>query len=250
MDVMSIEDQLECGVGSHGEMESEALAEVRRKIDKMIVEAKKKVPGGGYNIRKIVNAKNVWGFYCIWHFGGYHMDTAIYPEPPRTVFPEPLHFGLPCLSKTQSRVFNFPSRGQRLGTTSIILDDSNISTMVFPNGNVVRETTLKKTPLVDVWLMRSQKGGATSKLALDWYLNTIDIINKNLEVCENNALYKSASRMAVCSAAATAICRANGGRGLKHPRDIEKHLIETKIGSNNVLPEIGVRKIGFQSHRK
>jgi hypothetical protein len=122
--------------------------------------------------------------------------------------------------------------------------------MVFPNGNVVRETTLKKTPLVDVWLMRSQKGGATSKLALDWYLNTIDIINKNLEVCENNALYKSASRMAVCSAAATAICRANGGRGLKHPRDIEKHLIETKIGSNNVLPEIGVRKIGFQSHRK
>jgi hypothetical protein len=247
INVMAIEDELDCGVGSHGEIESDELAVIRGRIDKIITLAKKKLPNDKSYIRKIVNAKNVLGFYCIWHYGGYHMDTGILPGQ-QPVFSEPECFAAPCLGHTnKSPVFNQPSRHGRLGHTSIILDEMNISNMVFPTR--VHATSVEHIPLVDVWLLRSQQGGGAAKVALAWYLDTLDAIHRNGEITGNVALYKSACRMAVTSAACTGICQGRGGRGLKNPRERERHLLKTREGTFNILPDPGVRKIGFQSHR-
>src|SRR4051794_3561708 len=31
------------------------------------------------NKRHVVNAKNVWSLYCMWKYGGYHLDTGVIP---------------------------------------------------------------------------------------------------------------------------------------------------------------------------
>jgi hypothetical protein len=62
INVMAIEDELDCGVGSHGEIESDELAVIRRRIDKIITLAKKKLPNDKSYIRKIGFAQpiRVW----------------------------------------------------------------------------------------------------------------------------------------------------------------------------------------------
>jgi len=204
---------------------------------------------GKYNIRKLVNAKNVWSMYCLWKLGGYHLDCGVLPWEGRTVnFPAADSFAIPRLGDQTRKVAHaIVRKAGAFNATCCILNggaEPVLSQMVLEGCCEVKGEW--ELPQIDVWLLRSPAADESMKRALSFYVQAWYAM-EGAEL--SDMLYKSASREAVVSAALSGLTHA-GILQAGCKVDWRRHVIDTPvfIGAAEV-PELKIKKIGFSSHR-
>lgn len=142
--------------------------------------------------REYVNAKNMWSYYSIWRYGGYHMDTGVFPAStmsdsrtkkprshpnPRVGMPEPTDFGI-VNERGGRKVMRLQLERwvdhKQFGAVAFGTDA--MSMFPTPSGKVGDNKGSSPASLVvraredgqycdfygDVWLMRSNRGGRTA----------------------------------------------------------------------------------------
>lgn len=214
--------------------------------------------GNGYNIRKLVNAKNIWSLWCMYEYGGYHMDTGVCPNDGLVSFPDPPTFQVPCIADparvqgVQPRQHCYMRWPDFFGYNHSTLIDENfiLEMIVFP---LAERENLAQSQLklpFDVWLLRSPRRHPVARKTLEWYIHAwcriTDLAQpgKALAVAE---LYKNASRVIIMSAVATGISHSGGeGEGCGDEARCRSHLLATRDVTN--IDTLGVRKLGFRSH--
>ena len=219
--------------------------------------------------RHIVNAKNVWSLYCLWRFGGYHLDSGVLPTPGAVVrFPQPDDFGIAFLDRSGAHLANQVGMGgiyvmkaridERPSPFDAVLksDVENVYRLLFPI------PPLQPGPLaatvrrgadrvnlrggeVDVWLMRSPAQHPVVRRALEAYLRLWFIVDGRRDQFADNA-YASASRSTVISSVLTGMAPADDRAFWAGTDFVARHHV---VSRDQVVAELGVEKFGFGSHR-
>lgn len=155
---------------------------------------------GAATRRDAVNAKNVWSMYTIWRYGGYHMDTGVYPSgaeggaarapklPDRSQvkLPEPDVFAAPYTGRDNRvmklRIRDFPKGGP--SSIAVMEDHPALAEALSPPGTPPGQfipkslgdlaVDARKTSQYikwggDIWLVRSQQNNAGLLTALQVY---------------------------------------------------------------------------------
>lgn len=205
-------------------------------------------------IRNLVNAKNIWSMWCMYNFGGYHLDTGVYPENVTPVFPVPKTFGVPVVQPSYFGAWHTKVTFDFLWgkvCSTIVDSDMVLQGKVLPNRVSVEKQNAPKSAmnlLFDVWLMRSPARHIAAKRALEFYIRMWVLIEKLAKQGElSDQLYKSASRGAIMSAVATGITHSGFGDGCLGMNLWKSHIIPTR--NTTEVPELKMYKLGFSSHR-
>jgi hypothetical protein len=195
--------------------------------------------------------KDIWSLYCIWKFGGYHLDCGCFPDNANLAvnLPAPTTFG--TVANQQSGVtqyvhcsVDFPS-----GVTCAALSRGN---RVFEVAVLAGMTQPQRLPCrlqrnIDVWLMRSPAGDPAAKVALEFYVKGwFEIRGARL----SEALHAQALRELIISAVATGVTHSGPGRRFGQGcvgYACEDHLIDATISPGRVAA-FNIRKVGFASH--
>jgi len=137
------------------------------------------VRGTGYDksalpYKKLAFIKDLWSIYCVWKFGGYHLDSGMFPYPTGSTlsFADPEHFDVPTFDAGDCRTSYYAEAEFSTGDPMTIALKSG-STLFEAEVMVDRITRDQQTPLkrlIDVWAMRSPQGDSGAYLALLTYV--------------------------------------------------------------------------------
>lgn len=210
---------------------------------------------GDASIRERVNAKNVWSFFVLYTWGGYHFDTGIEPDPER-----PLNlsyfksFMVPAaLGKNAGGQGLFHSKKTLVAGLDAFcsaVPGTSETMKSFDEKADIEVENRTEVPHVDVWALYSERYDARAMRALYWYC----CIWEKLEVLRkregnNSEPYKAACRSAIIDALHTVLAHSEKGACLKViPRtclwDAGARIEDGKIAG------LGILKKYYGSHRK
>jgi hypothetical protein len=195
--------------------------------------------------------KDIWSLYCIWKFGGYHLDCGCFPDDDALAvhLPAPTTFGTVANQQSGATQYlhcavGFPS-GSRCAAISR-------GSQVFANSVLAGMTVPQPMPCrlqrnIDVWLMCSPAGDPAANVALEFYVNGwFEIRRARL----SEALHAQALRELIISAVATGVTHSGPGRTFGRGcvgYSYEDHLIDATLSPARVAA-FNIRKVGFASH--
>lgn len=231
------------------------------------------------DVRRRVNAKNLWSLWSVYRYGGYHMDTGVvWSEKGRLNLPPPTTFVVPMISDTYglSQAAPNPDRRQRrrddfylvplsqpqpggslnhlpvrnLALPGVICSTVHNGLLALLGTRVGAVKSRYQLPaMIDVWLTSSPPGDPIARRALEWYIEAwFRMESETDDALQAPGDYKSASRSAIISAVATAISHSATGQCNSHDQT-KRHVIPTTGTAHNELPSLNVTKFGFGSHR-
>ncbi|WP_437762124.1 hypothetical protein WMF27_01055 [Sorangium sp. So ce281] len=225
----------------YGTKEDDAVAHVRDMIEILPVKDTVLWDKGNVNTRDVVNAKNVWSFFLLYTWGGYHFDTGIKADDKKS----------PSLVKYDT--FKAP-RSPQDEQVSVAHHKIQGKQFTFTCGGIVGEgayffgsenrSNAIHAPRFDVWALYSPRHDHRAFAALSWYYRAWKYLrSKKL----GDEAYRQAFRSAVVNAVYTALVHdAKGFCSNAIPKECW-----WKWGENNdTVPELGVLKVFHGSHRK
>lgn len=210
--------------------------------------------------RQLAFCKDLWSLYCIYAFGGYHVDCGCFPDARAAGdlrFPEPTTFGVAAITDTlaHSPYWHAKVRFQS-GTVCGSISGGPAGPL---RGLVLNGLTTEKgggqSPLkkqIDVWLLRGPAGHNAAKLALQFYVRGWFAIRDQWPNHNNLGdaaaqLRSQALRELAVSSCATGVSHA-GNSGCGSKEHWKKYMIQTGGIGDPYVASIGIRKVGFQSH--
>jgi hypothetical protein len=111
----------------------------------------------------------------------------------------------------------------------------------------VTSTTSHLKRLLDVWMIRSPAGDPAAKRALEVYVRgwfEIQAWAKNNADKEGDI--KELMRELIVFATMTGVTHSGATNSCASKRDVDSHIIN---GANKVVTDMGLKKVGFKSHR-
>jgi len=230
--------------------------------------------------RDIVNAKNMWSLYAIWRYGGYHMDSGVFPHRNGTKLPEPDEFGL-ARNRRQSgsghgqdghsnagrelRLVQLDAGRVQKPFNAVLTDSQNtFKQLVFPPRKSFREhlqarfaadlvvlgevSTKIPNADVDVWLMGSNPMNPIVRRAIVFYVQEWFVLQRlRREGLLDEVMYGSACRAAIISAVYTGMAPVNDDNKFwGGPRDFFD-----RFGydfDNRIVLDFGLEKIFYGTH--
>ena len=199
--------------------------------------------------KRLAFVKDVWSLYCVWRFGGYHLDLGCFPYSEPVEFPEPKIFGVPDIQLGLAAARR---------DSQAILAGVRTRWVAMPNGSDLEQTVFagkisdtQASPLgntVDVWLVRSPAKDASVKKALEAYILgwfEIERYLKQASVPVADGTQRLYLRQLIISAVFTGM--TYNGNTRKQKAEAESHLIKTYMRTK--IPELGINKVNFGSHR-
>lgn len=202
---------------------------------------------------KLAFLKDLWSLYCIWHFGGYHIDCGCYPNPDEdsVSLPDPTTFGAVAITpEGTSNIYHgtvdFPFADDPV-CCALVGGNMILRNMVFAGKTTaVGDGRSYLTRNLDVWFLRSPRHHKGAQKALELYVQGWFTIRDKEEL--NDVLRAEALRELAVSSVLTGATHSGHGIGCSGQTLWKTHMIESE-GSGNILTDIKLRKVGFQSHR-
>ncbi len=192
------------------------------------------------NTKYLAMVKDFWSLYCVWKFGGYHIDSGCFPGSGRVVFPECSTLGvmgatdpLGGLKKT----FNCDVT-TRFGKFPVVLYEHSVGKLSIGGLKITQKNQGPLKVLIDVWAVRGAAEEKATETALRTYVNLWFALQEG--GVNNDVVYRESLRNTGISACAT---------GISHNGKLHKDsLIRGRI-SDKVLEVPSLKKYGFKSHR-
>jgi hypothetical protein len=246
VDIVPVEDQFESKNFHSISLSKPNFEDLGLTVDFILRETLAFRGNRGLPFKLLAFCKDLWSLYCMWRFGGYHLDCGCLPaDVGATTFPEPTTYGVVA---NDAESGSFPHGKTRFASgvvcSTLVTGNRVFSDLVL--GSSFAETSksnLKR--LLDVWLLRSPAGHVGAQKALEFYLHGwFEIRSKNL----NENLHAQALRELVVSAVCTGVTHSGHGIGCSGMNLYKTHLIDATFNPARV-PSMNLRKVGFQSHQ-
>jgi hypothetical protein len=222
----------------YGDRENDAVKKV-----KDIITAS--VPARGWDGargRDVVNAKNVWSFFVLYTWGGYHFDAGIKPdEHARLNLPAYQTFKAPgSRNEEVSYQHRNALRGIAPMCSSLIREGAGFFGV--NSDDYMGSDDTQYARHYDVWALYSPRYDARAWLALSWYCRAWQFV-RDARI-QNDEEYKQAYRSAVMNAVYTALSHDSQG----HCAPIHDPCCwEWK--DKHLVPELGIEKMYYGMHR-
>jgi len=201
------------------------------------------------SVRERVNAKNVWSFFVLYTWGGYHFDTGIEPDPERTLNLEYFKsFKVPATKEAgglgpfhakQTGVAGLNGLCSAMPGISKTLDCFSLDADINRLGEVEH---------IDVWALYSERYDGQAARALHWYCciwNKLEELRKSDG--NNSDNYKAACRSAIIDALYTTLLHDSQGKCLEEIPPTNCWDAGAKIDDGK-LRELGLLKKYYGSH--
>ena len=193
------------------------------------------------NTKFLAMVKDLWSIYCVWKFGGYHIDSGCFPGPEKIVFPECTTLGV--VGATDDFLLNKDTYNYSVSTRSGIFPAVLFkrSADIFQHKAGLKFSQKTKAPLermIDVWAIRGAAGEEATEVALRTYVNLWFAIQE--QFVKNEDAYRDVLRHTVISACAT---------GIAHKGSLDKESLMPGKLNGRVLEVPSIKKFGFKSHR-
>ncbi|MEE2904363.1 MAG: hypothetical protein VYC39_18685 [Myxococcota bacterium] len=260
VDVMPVETSFTSANFQSIVMTQPSLDNIDACVDYIIRETLQ-VRGKGYDAsllpyKKLAFVKDLWSLFVVWKFGGYHLDSGCYPFPSGTSlnFAEPTTFMVPALFArgTQStrecriRFQTSPDNQMRatIRASMLLLERSALKDQVTVLSN---STPLQQ--LLDVWLVACPAGHAGARKALELYIRGWFDVQKWLKDKPDTydpAWEPSLYLELIVSAVQTAVTQ--GEDTLLTREQVDASILDAYT-EMKVIRSIGIKKVGFKSHR-
>jgi hypothetical protein len=205
--------------------------------------------------------KDIWSLYCVWKFGGYHLDGGCGPftRDQAVSLPEPKFFGTVALEERpnypyQHRLLeNTDGRGAR--TCALLSKDittAGAALLHFWKSDLADSST-KEGHLIDVWMLRSPAKDPVAGAALEFYVKGWRAIQKAKVPPK---LVPDLLRDLIVSSVATAITHTSSFGAGSEPQNpcrasfaaASHHMIAaTRVPA--AVEAFNIGKVGFQSHQ-
>lgn len=240
-------------------MEEPNLDDLEMSVDYIMREIVK-VRGTGYDSKQLpyknlAFVKDLWSLYSVWKYGGYHLDSGIFPWPNEAIvdFPEPQGFNVPTIDFVDCRpparhcVIQFAS-GKSMCVT-MRYSESNLEKYVLPGRVVVTSTQSHLESLLDVWMIRSPAGDPSARRALEVYVRGWFEIRRWIRVQANpvqEGIVAELLRELVVFSAMTGVTHNGKEHACSGKFEVKSHIIQ---GANKEVKVMNLKKVGFQSHR-
>jgi len=213
------------------------------------------VRGTGYSphllpTKKLAFIKDLWSLYCLWKFGGYHLDSGCFPHQAGGAldFPAPQRFGAPDVLGTDSSAFTQSQVRLQTGLTKwVMLRNSHLKMEALQGKVTDGQTYAPLKRMVDVWFLRGPKNDPVARTALETYVQgwfEIQRWAKTVEERKAEVVGARQLRELVVSSVLTGLTYHQGRTRSK--QESESFLLQV---SQNGLPEFGIHKVHFRSHR-
>jgi hypothetical protein len=223
--------------------------------------------------------KDVWSFYVIWLYGGYHLDTGmvrIGNQP--VVLPRPSRFGatlnagridpntppyrlMSVLTSEQDQeplnivLSGNPANiltGKVFSKQKNVATTANLKSLIAASKDkelglfISREGSARYAGITDVWMLRGTHRDPDGLRALKIYCAIWFLCRKRWkEGVLSDGTYKDACRQAVVTAAQSGLATANESDFWRGNLQIGRYAIQTDYSS---VKGGGLAKIGFLSH--
>lgn len=225
--------------------------------------------------------KDTFHLYCAYQYGGYYLDTGVFPkESNETVrFPEPTTFGVVSLipsSNTQKKsdtensgvsgptpapqsVPHWQGEFGQTGFSCAAIQDGQSVLHGYVLQNVrglaqLEPSQLKLDPRFDVFVTRSKRGDIRAMNALIFNIYLRFMIDAS-ELKFDSEQYQSACRYAIKSAAATGLTHERNSEGKRCsaftdvPAESVIAIGQPDEHGRPYIKELGLAKMGFNSTR-
>lgn len=238
-------------------MEKPDLDDLGLTVDYIIREIVK-VRGTGYDskllpYKNLAFVKDLWSLYSVWKYGGYHLDSGIFPWPNGATvdFPEPTGFDVPTIDSVNCRApakhFNVTFSTGKPMCATLRGGGSNFADMVMPGRVTASKTVSHLERLLDVWMMRSPAGDPSARRALEFYVRGWFEIRRWVKANPNKeSATAELLRELVVFSAMTGVTHHGKKYKCNGKRDVDAHIIN---GTGKEVKEMKLKKVGFQSHR-
>lgn len=214
------------------------------------------VRGTGYSTTslpfgKLAFVKDLWSLYCVWKYGGYHLDSGIFPETASSPldFPAPTAFCVPTIDnadiRAPARRVRFALRSGKPLTVTISAKASQLEGTAMQGRVTATSEQTHVARLLDVWLMGAPAGDPSARLALEVYVRTwfeIQAWSKANPTGDTKELF----RELVVFSALTGVTHTGPQHKAATAREVGERLIG---GFNKKVPSMNLRKVGFRTHR-
>lgn len=238
-------------------MEEPNLDDLEMSVDYIMREIVK-VRGTGYDskllpYKNLAFVKDLWSLYSVWKYGGYHLDSGIFPWPIGAIvdFPEPQGFDVPTIDSGDIRgaakhcVIQFAS-GKPMCVT-MTYSEKILETIVFRGRVVVTSKPSHLMRLLDVWMIRSPAGDPSARRALEVYVRGWFEIRRWVQANPGNeGSVAEQLRELVVFSAMTGVTHNGKNHACSCKREVESHIIQ---GAGKEVKVMNLKKVGFQSHR-
>ncbi|NPC70306.1 hypothetical protein D7Y27_00775 [Corallococcus sp. AB004] len=201
-------------------------------------------------VRERVNAKNVWSFFVLYTWGGYHFDTGIEADTTRTVRLTTYNqYKAPAVLTERSIGYCHIQRSTLGGVNGMCSTVASASEWRDGHGRNSTEDG-RVGYHDDVWALYAPRYDARVFRSLYWYCRIWDHLELKRRAIANERdeeAYKQASRYAVIDALNTGLSHTDKGAC----RDVEKADFWDAGASLNdgLIAELGIRKRYYGSHR-
>ncbi len=190
--------------------------------------------------------KDLWSLFCVWKFGGYHLDSGCFPNSPQVVFPECSTLGV--MGSVEDwhggKKISYYDVQAPFGKFPVTIMDSSASYLK----NNLGLTFLKRglsplTTAIDCWAVRGSAGEKLTEVALQTYVNLW--FATQAKGFASESIYRGAQRHTIITACATGITHQIGkGRANMSEECLMRGLLHGKT-----LEAPSIKKFGFKSHR-
>jgi len=221
----------------YGSKEDDAVARVREVI--CVLPTKATQLWDRVNTRDIVNAKNVWSFFLLYTWGGYHFDTGIKPlNDAKLALKAYDTFKAPrsednCVCYQHKKII----AEEFLFKCSAIINEGSSSFGKMDRGE-------HEAPQYDIWALYSPRHDYHAFVALTWYCRAWAYLRgANLDP----ETYRQAFRSAVMNAIYTALTH-DAKMMCTRAMEVTEGWVWSK--DRNTVPELGIEKVFHGSHRK
>ena len=215
-----------------------------------------RVRGTGYSdsvlpFKKLAFVKDLWSLYSVWKYGGYHLDSGIFPAPGAASlnFPEPKTFCVPTIDsgnyRGPARRVRFRFRTGKAQSVTISNKQSMLERTAMAGKVDVSNSDSHVNRLLDVWLMGSPAGDPSARLALETYIRTWFEIQawakENQKECPDELM-----RELIVFAALTGVTHTGEAHVPATKHEVDERIID---GANKVVRSMNLKKVGFRTHR-
>ncbi|MCG8636712.1 MAG: hypothetical protein MI863_22960 [Desulfobacterales bacterium] len=198
--------------------------------------------GGNEEFQKkhLAFVKDLWSLYCVWKFGGYHLDAGCFPGNGNVKFPDCLTLGIvESTEQGRKQRYNYKVTPRRFKKFPVVFYDSSVTTL---KGQGIGLNIAQSGPSVlkqffDVWAIRGPEGHESVRIALETYVNLWFAVHEG-DLSEEN--YLKAMRATIVSACMTGISQSESGW-------VNKSTLMPALGPT--LKEPSIRKYNYKSHR-
>ena len=201
-------------------------------------------------VRERVNAKNVWSFFVLYTWGGYHFDTGIEADNTRTVRLTTYDkYKAPAVLTGRNIAYCHIQRSTLGGLQGMCSTVASGSEWRDGHGGNMSENIMEGFH-DDVWALYAPRYDARVFRSLYWYCRVWDHLDARRLAIANardEEGYKQASRYAVIDALNTGLSHTDKGAC----RDVQTSDFWDAGASldNGVIAELGIRKRYYGSHR-